>query len=333
MSEGLRKGELSKVGGRMKNGELNFGWIPPDQRTPGQEAAHAIALAKMPRFQIVGSSDYQEGKVMLTELWKAPETVAAIGYEYPGTHQFSGCCVGAGGGNALFTLICADAITRGQPEEIAIPFWLLPYGRSRFYMGDTSPGEGSMGGTFAQAVREDGTVKATDDGLPEFRNGDALEWGEQTEISWSDGDARQTMELLERSRKFLVGTTAECSNADNVRDAIVNGYPVTIASNWGGLMKCPIEGGVLLNRRATSWAHQMSVHSWWDHSELGEIFWIQNQWGRKTHGDDPAGGPGGGFWVKKAEIESICRNGEVFAFSGFHGFPAQRIEWDWRNRL
>jgi hypothetical protein len=330
MSE-LRKGDLGKVGGRMKSGVLNFGWIPPDQRNHQQEAAHALAVAQMPRFQIVGSSDYGEGKVLLTELWKHPAVVDAIGYEYPGTKQFSGCCVGAGGGNALFTLIAADAITRSQPEEIAIPHWLLPYGRSRFYMGEPTPGEGSLGGTFAQAVREDGTVKATDPGLPEFRNGDGLEWGEETEISWSDGDARQTLDLLEHSRKFLVGTTAECSSADNVRDAIVNGYPVTIASNWGGLMKCPTEGDppVLLNRRSGSWAHQMSVHNWYDHPTLGEIFWIQNQWGKNTHGTDPAGGPGGGFWVKSADIDFICRNGEVFAFSGFNGFPARQVAWDW----
>lgn len=318
-------------GGRIKKGVPNFGWIPPDQRTRKQQKAHEAAVAQMPELRIIGSTDYREGKALLYELWKHPQVVSAIGFEYPGTHQFSGCCVGAGGGNALFTLIVGDAVTRGEAENIVIPFWLLPYGRSRFYMGDTSPGEGSLGGTFAQAVREDGTLDAKQDGLPEFRNGDGLEWGQGVEIAWSDGDARQTLDLLDASRQHRVSTTAECRGAGQVRDAIVNGYPVTIASGWGGRMQCKTKGtpAVLLNDHAGEWAHQMSVHAWWDHPSLGEIFWIQNQWGQRVHGEDPAGGPGGGFWVLAKDIEWICRNGEVFAFSQFNGFPAQHIPWDW----
>jgi hypothetical protein len=307
-----------------------FGWIPPDERTREQEIANAEAVAKMPKFKIVGKTDYGEGKVFLTDLWKHPDVVSALGYEFPGIRQVTGSCVGCGGGNALFTLIAADAITRGEPEKIVIPFWQIAYGRSRFYMGDTSPGEGSLGGTFAQAVREDGTLDAQQEGLPEFDKSDGLCWGEECELSWSDGDAQQTLELLPLSREHLVKTTAECHSADDVREAICNGYPVTLASNWGGLMECEITGNppVLLNRRATSWAHQMSGENWWDHPSLKEIFWIHNQWGKRAHGIDPAGGPAGGFWITAKEMDSICRNGEVFAFSQFAGFPAQKIPWD-----
>lgn len=323
------------AGGKLKNGRLNFGWIPPDERTKRQALAHNAALAQMPKFKIFGATDYKEGKTLLYDLWTHPETVKALGYAYPGTHQFSGCCVGAGGGNAGETLLLGDAITRGEPERICVIYWLLAYGRSRFYMGDRSPGEGSLGGTFAQAARDDGFLDASQEGLPEFENGDGLEWGQQIEISWSDGDAKQTMDLLPESREHLISTTAECRSADDVRDAIVNGYPVTVASMWGGRMECPERGNppVLLNERAGEWAHQMSYHGWWDHPSLGEIYWEQNQWGKGAHGIDPAGGPPGGFWKLKKDVEWECRNGEVFAFSQFAGFPAQNVEWDWRGRL
>lgn len=330
---------LLKHATRRQDGAWNFGWIPPDERTAAQAAAHREAVAKMPKFQIFGRTDYKEGKAFLFDLWSHPTTAAALSFEYPGTHQLTGSCVGAGGGNALFTLIAGDAITRGEPEQIVVPFWLLPYGRSRLYMGENFPGQGSFGSTFAQAVREDGVLDASQEGLPAFKNKDGLIWGEEIEMSWSDGDAQQTLDLLEHSREHPVKTTAECPSADDVRDALANGYPCTCASTWGGHgldgRECDVKGDppALLNIRCDSWGHQMSVQAWWDHPALKELYWIHNQWGLKIHGECPSGAPAGGFWITKAEMEWICRNGEVYAFSGFNGFPAQNVEWDWRGRL
>lgn len=266
-------------------------------------------------------------------------TVAALpvfDFEVEEDHSFiaggliSSNCVGAGGGNVLATLSFGDALLRGDPERCIVPFWLLPYGRSRYYMGDRGEGEGSTGSTFARAAREDGTLDAKAAGLPPFTNTDGLVWGSRVELKWSDGDNPDTMRLLPESRQHLVKTTAQCKSADDVRQAIINGYPCTCASSWGGGMKCPTDGNpaVLLNRRSGSWSHQMSIQNWWEHPSLGEIFWIQNQWGLGAHGSDPAGGPGGGFWVKKGEIDWICRDeGEVYAFSQFEGFPSNVIPW------
>lgn len=319
----------------MTNKPQTFGWIPPEDRTLEEERANVAAIAAMPKFAIKGRTNYAEGKVLLFKFWEHPDTVTALGFPFPGVKQITGSCVGAGGGNALATLAMCDAIMRKEPEQIVIPFWPLPYGRSRFYMGDRSPGEGSLGGTFAKAVREDGTLDAKQAGLPEFENKDGLVWGSSTEMKWSDGDAKHTMDLLPESRKHLVKTTAECRNADDVRDAITNGYPVTCASMWGGKMQCPTAGDppVLLNSRSDQWPHQMSVQAWWDHPSLGEIFWIQNQWGLRAHGKCPSGAPGGGFWIKKSEMDWICRDGEVFAFSGFEGFPARVVPWDFGGGL
>lgn len=260
---------LLSVGGKPEvlggNGDpvvWHFGWIPFALRSQAQALAAVVAEATAPpRFAIRGNQRSDAEKVCLTDLWKHPETVQALGFAYPGTHQLTGSCVGAGGGNGLFSLIAADAIMRRDPARIVVPFWLLPYGRSRYYMGDRSPGEGSLGGTFAKAVREDGTLDAKAAGLPPFTNEDGLVWGSRVEYSWSDGDAEQTMRLLPESRKHLVQSTAACKSADDVRDAIRNYYPVTIASSWGGLMKCPTQGNppVLMSRRTGSWGHQMCL--------------------------------------------------------------------------
>jgi hypothetical protein len=95
---------------------------------------------------------------------------------------------------------------------------------------------------------------------------------------------------------------------------------------WGGAMRPNVQDGVLLSKRSASWAHQMCILNWWDHPVHGEIFYILNSWGPKTHGLCPSGAPPGGFWVKKEEVDYMCRD-EVFAFSQWDGFPAQVIDW------
>lgn len=334
MSDPACEFDYTAVGGKqMKLGRnwsdvWNFGWIPPENRTQQEEAVAAGAVAEMPRFAIgVGKCNEDAKKVCLFDLWKHPIVVQANGFEFPGIHQFTGSCVGAGGGTAWFTLAAVDAITRNDPETPLVPFWLLPYGRSRYYNGSRNPGEGSFGSTFAKAAREDGIIPAKSAGLPPFRNADMLEWGSSVEYSWSDGDADQTMKLLAESRKFRVKTTAQCKSADDVREAIRNGYPCTAASMYahnGGRVQG--EPACLLASRSGSWAHQMSILAWWEHPQHGEIFWLMNQWGKNAHGICPTGAPPGGVWIKKADVDWICRD-EVFAFSQFDGFPAQTFSW------
>jgi hypothetical protein len=313
----------------------SFGWIPPENRNDEQEANDDAARATMPRFAVDGATKYPSGsapeRVDLFALWKHPDVVAANGWEFTGVHQLTGSCVGAGGGNCWFTLACLDAVQRGDAETPLLPFWLLPYGRSRYYLGDRGPGEGSTGGTFAKAAREDGVVPAVGDGMPTFTRDDGFVWGRSVEMKWSDGDNPDTMRLLPTSRKHLVKTTAQCRSASDVREAIVNGFPCTCASMYahdGGRVQGTGKNVCLLARRTGSWAHQMSLLAWWMHPEFGELFWLMNQWGLRAHGQDPAGGPSGGVWIKASDVDWICRD-EVFAFSQYDGFPAPAKPLDW----
>lgn len=335
MARRTNDGLYRDVGGKLValgkgGGEVwSFGWIPPESRTQTQEAAAHAAVALMPRFTISGSPSARADdpkRVQLFDLWKHPTVVAANGYEFTGVHQITGSCVGAGGGNCWFTLACVDAVKRGDPETPLVPFWLLPYGRSRYYLGDRSPGEGSTGSTFARAAREDGVIPANASGLPTFTRDDGFVWGRTAELKWSDGDNPDTMRLLPESRKFLVKTTAQCRDSGDVREAIVNGYPCTAASMYAHRPRVEGDPPVLLGRRSGSWAHQMSILGWWEHPQLGQLFYLMNQWGMDAHGRDPAGGAPGGVWITAADVDWICRD-EVYAFSQFAGFPAQRLDW------
>lgn len=314
----------------------DFGWIPEEARDREQEGAHENALAKMaPRFAITGLPNravYDADKVDLTSTWKHPDVVAANGGTFTGTHQLTGSCVGAGGGNMWSTLAFVDALIRSEAEIPKVCFWLLPYGRSRFYCGMKTPGEGSLGSCFAQAATDDGHLEYDRQGLPQpVDKNDGWIWGRNVELSWSDGDAQQTMNLLPTSRNFRIQTAAKCRDHNDVREAIVNGYPCTAASmyahNGGKVQGTP---ACLLASKQGSWSHQMSILAWWKHPQLGDLFWLMNQWGLRAHGTCPSGMPMGGVWIKASDVDWICRD-EVYTFSGNNGFPAppRPLSWIW----
>lgn len=238
-------------------------------------------------------------------------------------------CVGINWGKIMLYVMAVEAIRLRELERFTVPFWPYTYGKGRERGGMSRPGEGSFGSIQAEAATKDGTVEQ--DGTlpgPKERSDGSLTWGKSVEVKWSDGDAAPA-DVVERAKKHLCRTAAPCANPDDCRDALRNGYPLTIASNWGGLMQCPTQGNppVLLNKRSGSWSHQMGVIGWWDHPELGEIFCVSQSWGTDAHGTPPDDAPPGTFWVKRNEIDWICRNGEVFAFSQFEGFPVNVLSW------
>ncbi len=301
-----------------------FGWIPPAVRTPEMHEAHQQAVAEMPAFKIVGKSNANSDAKRVA-LWDCSRAVNN-GKHFMVFHQITGSCVGNGGGQATWYLAAADVVQRGDRETPSLPFYLLPYGRSRFYAGMRGRGDGSMGSTFAKAISTDGILSADTPGLPQHEDDGGITWGQAKELEWSDG-AAISQDWLQKAKSFLVKTTAQCPNADAVREAVCNYYSCTLASDWGGRMQCQTAGNpaVLLNEHADSWSHQMSCHGWQEHPSLGELFYILNSWGPNAHGTPPDDAPPGGFWIKKQDMEYICRQEEVFAFSQWDGFPGQDL--------
>lgn len=321
--------DYRSVGGRpiYLGGEevWSFGWRPPAARWP--EENEALAAEQPDALAIDGNSTYPTAgePLLLTDLWKHAQVVGALGFEFPGFIQHTGSCVGVGSGDVCFTLLSVEVVRLNDPEQIAVPFWPLTYGRGRYHSGIRGRGEGSSGTGQAKAYREDGTVPFKTDGLPAFTTKDGmLSVGSSVELEWSDG-AKISQRWLDQSKRHVVQKTALCRNADDVREAIVNGYPVTESSMYGFNARVEGSPAVLLGRRGPRWAHQMSLQGWWEHPQLGELFFLMNQWGASAHGKDPAGGPSGGVWITKADVNWICNDQEVYAYSQFQGFPAQDV--------
>lgn len=298
----------------------------PARRTREESMIDQAIRSAWPRFEITGR---EAGDVTKACLWEP--VVKVNGRHWQPMFQETGSCVCQGGHAATAYTAACEVWAAGEPEEVKFPlFCLLAYGRSRHYMGARGPGEGSFGSVMARAVKEDGVLAADFSGLPPFKEANGgLTWGRATELKWSyiPDRADEFDPFQEAAKIHPVRTVAQCKRADDVAAAIRNGYGCTCASMWGGRMQCQATSDppVLLNQRVTEWAHQQAIIGWWEHPKLGEIFYIQNSWGN-PHGDDPAGGPPGGYWVKKADVDWMCRD-EVYVFSAFDGFPAQMINW------
>lgn len=241
-------------------------------------------------------------------------------------------CVGNGAETVVNNLQALDIAIRND-AEVYVPLFLgYHYGRGRFHSGINGRGEGSTGSGQAEAIREDGVVAYNVDGLPQPKitpidggNGEIWTWGASVEMTWSDGKRIQDT-WIQLGRKRLCKTTSPIRNAEDAKASIANYYPITIASDWGGMMQPPVTEGVLLNRRVTTWNHQMCILAYWKHPKLGLIFWIQNSWA-DAHGRCPSGAPAGGFWVKAKDVDYICSQGDSFAFSQWDGFPAQDLSY------
>lgn len=331
----IAKGRRRFAKGIEETTAWNFGLIvdpsvkgrQPDELTMGEEQINYDAEAKkeMPRFSIKGT--YKDVEKAL--LWELRPRVPKHEEIFRVFFQETGSCVGNGVGQAVRELSLVEVHRKGDPELVLLPFYLLPYGKSREYAGLRGRGEGSWGTSAAKAIRQDGILPADTEGLEKWtvKNG-GITWGRNAELKWSDGAAIEA-KWLEKSRVHLVKTTALIKNTDEAFEALINGYSMTLASNWGGMMQCQVQGepGVLMNRRTGVWNHQMCCIGGWQHPSLGLIFFILNSWGDGAHGTCPSGAPKGGFWIKASDFQNIIDQDEVFAFSQFQGFPAQEIDW------
>lgn len=307
----------------------DFGWIPPEERSDDQNEAMAKHIAQMQPFVITGASRESEPDVNLCALWSHPTVTRVLGFAYPGTHQLTGSCVGAGGGNVAASLAYKEVIRDADPEKVILPFYPYTYGCSRKRMGDDGPGEGSLGSAWAEAAREDGILdNLSHSDLPQPKNSDALVWGKEVEMAWSAGGRKPCTDWLTAGRVHPIKTVSELKTAEDVRKALLNYYPVTEASMYG--FEAREENGVLLGRRGPRWSHQMSFHAVWKHPQHGWIYYLMNQWGRGAHGKCPSGMPEGGVWILEQDVEWICRSGgEVYAFSEYNGYPAPDFVIPW----
>lgn len=299
------------------------GWVKPADRTLEQNVAHAAAMASMPRFAL-GAGDIPTGplNIRLFMGWQHPDVISDTGITFDRFHQLTGSCVGAGGGNALYTLIAAQRLLTDGATKAFVPWWPHPYGLSRAIAGFRGRGEGSLGSAFFKALQQYGVPDAAEavaQGIKGFSDGDGFTLTSQEEMDWSDGGSSLVRGFNDEALKRPLGSGVEVKDVVGIRAALSNGYPLTFACDRY-IGSARVKSGVLVGSWDSNGGHQQSLHAVWDHPDLGPLYWAQNNWPASVYPKDPAGGPTCGCWVTEANVGAALRyDSEVFALSHLDG--------------
>jgi hypothetical protein len=307
--------------------EIACGWLPPHERTAAMNKADEAAQLSFSPFNIRGRFSAAERRY---PLWKAGKILTGKFLRY--NWQTTGSCVGAGGDNALKTLLACQIVLKGLNQELRDVFWPFAYGRSRFRGGIRGRGEGSFGSAWAKAILEDGFLPDDGEGgdLHDFTVRDNwLVLPAKTEMDWSDG-ARIAEKWLKIGREYPVRTVARMKSKHDCFEAIAHGYPLTQASSFG-FSGAKVQGSEFPIRVATwngTWHHQTFIDEVWDHPELrGIYFRWPNNWGPDAHGKPTGDEPPGGVYIHEDTMDRLCKEGEVYALSDAEGFPAQELNF------
>ncbi len=121
-----------------------------------------------------------------------------------------------------------------------------------------------------------------------------------------------------------VKTCALVNSWEECRDAVANGYPVTMCSNIGFTTRRDRDG--FLRRGRRPWYHAMVILGVDDeYRRAGGL--VQNSWGGDIWVSGPKrhGQPDGSFWCDAATIDAAMKQGDSVALSGYVGYPRQDI--------
>lgn len=297
--------------------------VTPEDHRYGLIETHALEaapiVASSPPFQLVNGAGVpivQDNSRAVVKLWDA--TVKVLGRHTDNYPQQVGDCVSFGSKNAIEYLICGRIARDGPNTEFDRVSTHYIYGISRVQVGKRQVrGDGSVGAWAATGVRTFGVLSLDDPGCPPYSGAIARAWG----------SAGPPDDMIRVAMQRMVKTTAPIRSALECRDAICNGYPVTIASDYGSTDIKPRDGQMVA-RRNTRWMHQMCVVGYDGSRGPAGRFYVLNSWGAAAHPAPLGDEPPGGFWVEASDMDYITKQGDSWAYSDFDGFPAQRLEID-----
>lgn len=234
----------------------------------------------------------------------------------PGPQQTEDC-VSWGGGHALQVREWVSSRGANAPE----PSTEFLYGLARVVVGKHKPPCG-QGGAYptdlVQGLEHYGYLTLTEIGRPYSGHGaDTM------------GCRGPTPALMAKA-KVRAGVSAyPIRSIDEWRDAICNGYPVTVGIPWS-----PGGTRVVDGRQTIAFdGHDLGGHQicsiGYDGSNGRPYWFLYNSHGAQwPEGAPPKQGePAGGCWVNAKWAQWIVTNGELWAISDIPGFEPAELDW------
>lgn len=297
-----------------------MGWAG---ETVAAEARKALGKDAPPELLVVGAdrADTSNAYIALWHFTKRMEirdpanhkiVIKAAGVHLPNVPQQIGDCTAMG-----FSAACnhslAVQLVLGQAEgRFRLAYPPYNYGYARVYIGGGKiRGDGSVGVWNAKALEQGGALPADEPGVPTYSGDIARSWGKS-------GPPQKWIDI---AREFKAETRRILDWSDACQ-AIAQGWPIAVCSS-AGFGKIVEANNRIEGRWNASWAHCMCFVAM-DTRPGREALYCLNSWGPNAHAKaaryaELDGAPPGGFWVLKADVERMLRQGDSHAVS-FNGF-------------
>jgi hypothetical protein len=130
--------------------------------------------------------------------------------------------------------------------------------------------------------------------------------------------------VIDEAEKHQVQTVSLIRTVEEARDALANGYGMSVCSGYGFSNKRDSKG---IARKSGSWAHAMAWVACDDsHERFKEtLFLVQNSWGIWNSGPKVHDQPDGSFWIRESDAAGMLSGNGAYAFSNVNGFPPQKL--------
>ncbi len=244
-----------------------------------------------------------------------------------------GSCTGFGGTTAIERSLAAAILARGgDRSEFAHFSEEVTYIGSRTLGARAAGGQpmnprsqGSAGVYVKQFVTQWGMV-------PKGKYGalDLSEYSAARAAQWRSTGLPKELEAV--AKKYPVKSAAKVTSWAQFKQAVGNGYGVSICATWSYSRQRDANGVALPTREG--WAHCMAGDGYIVLPDGREFGHIENSWSRNQGAGPYHIGPTGwgnpstaGFWASAESIERALREGNSYAFSDATGFAPKKLDW------
>jgi hypothetical protein len=131
---------------------------------------------------------------------------------------------------------------------------------------------------------------------------------------------------ITEAQKHQVKTISNVRTVDEARDALANGYALSVCSGYGFSSRRDSKG---IAKRGSGWSHAMAWIACDDtHERYNEtLFLVQNSWGVWNSGPKVHDQPDGSFWIREKDARGMLSGGGAWVYSDVDGFPAREIKY------
>jgi hypothetical protein len=275
-----------------------------------EDTAALLAELPTPVFGASAHSLYGSGKGKLSLPFKALlDFDSGFG---PSEKQTTGDCVSHSTRNAV-DITRAVEIKNGDREDFVARGATEAIYQSRSHMGQGMTCSGA-----ARYVHQNGGVLVRKD------YGDV----DLSKYNSSLGARKKIPNNVYKTeaQKHQVKTISNIRTIVEARDALANGYALSVCSGYGFSSRRDSNG---IAKRSSGWNHAMCWIACDDTNErLKEtLYLVQNSWGKWNSGPRVNGQPEGSFWIREKDARGMLSGGGGWVFSDVDGFPARKIDW------